>query len=651
MAYTPQEQPLAVTWQGTEAYTPPALPLAVGWVAVVGEGSLSVSWVGTPLYTAPSLPLEATWDTGDYVSGALAVTLGPPAIPAPTVAIAATQLFDLPDRDGPGARLRQQHGAPRGAGVRIVEQQGTPIQRAAAERHQHGAPRQAGFRAPHQHGLPIRRWVAERTQHGLRIQAGAGVRQQHGRAIRRGVAERYQHGLPLGTGAGVRHAEYLRTRTTRTLREQHGRPFAIRLTLGHHQARIAATALRVRWQHTEWPKPGRWWPFYEPPPLSQLIVLACPYTPRPLRCTVLLHWYPIHQPYCAGLDPGEELPASIYVPIREVYIVINTFSLIRVSDSTELEALDFDASLAADSFAWTFSTTLPGSHLSLIRPAPGAPPVELLATLNGTAIRLIAEKFNRDRVFGKSVIRVSGRGRAAWLADPFSPIETRRNAETRTAQQLIDDALKINGVPIGWSVDWRLEDWSVPAGEWSQTGTYLSAVQRIAEAGGGYVQGHHTAQTLILRPWYPLPPWQWAGASPDVALPDAACITEGIEWLEKPGYNAVWVVGGAGGRRDKVKITGSAGDYHAPTIIDPLATATEMTRQRGLRALADTGRQALIDVSLPLLPETGILHPGLLVDYTENAVTRRGYTRSVSIRYQFPIAAQTVRIETHEPVS
>jgi hypothetical protein len=137
---------------------------------------------------------------------------------------------------------------------------------------------------------------------------------------------------------------------------------------------------------------------------------------------------------------------------------------------------------------------------------------------------------------------------------------------------------------------------------------------------------------------------------PNIALPDSVCLTEGIEWLDKPAYNAVWVVGGAGGRRDKIKITGTAGDYHAPTIIDPLATATEMTRQRGLRALGNTGRQALIDVSLPILPDTGIITPGLFVDYTENNITRRGLTRGVSIRYAYPTASQTVRLETHELV-
>lgn len=206
----------------------------------------------------------------------------------------------------------------------------------------------------------------------------------------------------------------------------------------------------------------------------------------------------------------------------------------------------------------------------------------------------------------------------------------------------------VNGVSIGWGVDWQLEDWSVPAGAWSQTGTYIEAAIRLAESGGGYIQADRINQTLHVLPYYPVAPWGWAVATPDLTLPDAVCITEGIEWLDKPPYNAVYVVGGADGRQDLVKRTGTAGDRLAPTVVDPLATATAMTRQRGLRAIADTGRQALITVSLPVLAATGIITPGTLVQYTEQGVTRRGLSRSVSINGQFPSARQTIKVETHE---
>ena len=222
------------------------------------------------------------------------------------------------------------------------------------------------------------------------------------------------------------------------------------------------------------------------------------------------------------------------------------------------------------------------------------------------------------------------------------------NAQPRTAQQLLNDALMVNGVSIGWAVTWNVEDWSVPAGLWSHTGAYIDAATKIAESAGGYVQAHDTAQTLIIKPYYPLAPWAWAAATPDIVLPDAVCTTEGIDWKDSPAYNAVWVVGGSGGRRDKIKRAGTAADQHAPTVVDPLATDTVMTRQRGLRVLADTGRQAHIAVNLPVLAETGIIKPGKLIRYTEQGETHLGLSRAVTVRYQFPTASQTVTMETHE---
>ena len=73
-----------------------------------------------------------------------------------------------------------------------------------------------------------------------------------------------------------------------------------------------------------------------------------------------------------------------------------------------------------------------------------------------------------------------------------------------------------------------------------------------------------------------------------------------------------------------------------------------MTRQLGLRVLADTGRQALIGIKLPVLEETGIILPGNLIEYSEQGQTHVGLSRAVSLRWEFPKCRQTVRIETHE---
>jgi hypothetical protein len=129
-------------------------------------------------------------------------------------------------------------------------------------------------------------------------------------------------------------------------------------------------------------------------------------------------------------------------------------------------------------------------------------------------------------------------------------------------------------------------------------------------------------------------------------MPEDACRTEGIEWVENADYNAVWVTGA---RRDYIRRAGTDGLTIAPTIVDPLATDAIMTRQRGARVLANAGKQAVITVKLPVLDEVGIIHPGQLIQYTEQGITRRGLSRAVSIDAGFPEVWQTIKIEAREP--
>ena len=94
--------------------------------------------------------------------------------------------------------------------------------------------------------------------------------------------------------------------------------------------------------------------------------------------------------------------------------------------------------------------------------------------------------------------------------------------------------------------------------------------------------------------------------------------------------------------------TGTAGDLVAPMVTDPLITTADAARQRGLSVLGDTGRQAIVSLSLPVLPETGVIAPGKFVRYTDNGVTRIGLSRSVSVEASGPGALrQSIVLETH----
>lgn len=335
--------------------------------------------------------------------------------------------------------------------------------------------------------------------------------------------------------------------------------------------------------------------------------------------------------------------AVVRVPIREVYMISNTVSLERLSDGASIPTLGVSLSLDVGSWAWGFSATLPADALALVEPpAPGEPCV-LQATINGTPVRVAVESISRERVFGTASVRISGRGISAALADPYWPVGVFSNAGAAlTAQQLLDQAL-----PTGWDAEWGLTAWSVPAGVWSHQGTPITAALAIAAAGGGYIQPHNTLQRLRVLPLYPVAPWDWATATPDLELPSAVTQREGIEWVERARYNRVYVSGVNVGVLGRITRAGTAGDVVAPLITDALTTHVDAARQRGLAVLADTGRQAHVTLRLPVLAETGLIVPGKLIRYTDGATTRFGISRSLSVEQGRGALWQMVKLETH----
>lgn len=426
-----------------------------------------------------------------------------------------------------------------------------------------------------------------------------------------------------------------------------GKPLVKSLTAGFNVGAPRLIYVRVPWQEARRPPPGISQHGGTQPPAHVPCYNPIPGAPVPLRFWELMSTVDLDLRFrCPSTDGGEGTGETIIVPVRRVYMQINTQSLVLASTGQPIMASGLSLSIDVDSWVWGWSASVPGAYLPLLQDA-GGDRIELIATLNGTAFRLAVERVARDRRFGNSTLKISGRGRAAWLAAPYADIVTRSNAEAMTAQQLLADALTINGVSIGWTIDWQITDWLVPAGVWSHTGTAIDAALAIAEAGGAYVQAHRNSQILSVLPRYPLPPWQWNTLTPDFSLPEDVCVTEGVEWVEKPAYNTVFVSGQADGLVGHVTVQGSAGDKAAPMVTDPLTTHADAARQRGIAVLSDTGVQRSVTLSLPVLPETGIILPGKLVSYSEGGRTHLGLTRSVQVAANFPKLRQTIGVECH----
>ena len=617
--------------------TPGAVDLRFGGPPASNEvaGTLSAA---LPPAVAPALTFAAEQFVARTL-GALATALPAATLPALTLASAAVDYDQaLPDAIGPGLTARAQQGATIApAGLAATQQQFLPTGTPATAQHTAADPLHIGAAARQQHMLAASRASAQRWQHGHPLGAGSSAR--HGDKLRQRHATTApaQHGLPLVQGARSEYQERIRFRHRLRTDQQHGTKAGTGTSTGHHNALPVAKGAAVRHQQMI-PLPLGWWQIAYPWP-------APPFDPNAPSS-------PVHLRFCRINDGTHALifgcrpQPGVVVPIREVYIVINTFSLVRADNGLPVDVSAFRAGLDTDSWGWSWSAQLHADLLPLVRGEPGDF-VELIATINGTPIRILVESIRRDRRFANSTLAIGGRTRAAWLADPHSPTITRYNDVSLTAQQLLDAALTLNGVPLGWSLDWQIDDWLVTTGAWSYVGSYIGAATRIAEAGGAYVQAHDTDQTLIILPRYPEPPWRWHLLDPDIVLPEDVVEVEGTEWLDRPAYNAVWV--GDGNRLDKVKRTGTAGDNHAQTIIDPLTTAPEATRQRGIATLSDTGHQAHIHLRLPLLPETGLIRPGQLIRYTEHSTPHVGLTRAVTLDYAGVANVwQTIRIETHE---
>lgn len=635
--YEPPEYP---TVSGTlSASLPvPALPD----ITLAAEGESAVPPIMGALLAdlpAPALPALTLQAIDQTLRGDLLADLPQTSAPM-TLEAQGTYIIDLPDADGVAAALPSRN-------FRTSQ---TPLGTAQQEMRR----TQTAMATAEAQALPLTKGHGIRQQQSDKLEASRSIQAQHGRKlegrattlghteavrVRQAFTSEHQHGIRLGRSVRQNYAETLKLRATRRLSEQQAIPTAGTLTIRNSQG--AKLALQISIRHTQaiYPPPGlaTWPPPVDPgaPDDDQITLRFC----REQDGTTTLVFG------CPDKEPPET-GETIIIPIREIYTVINTLTLTEL-DGTPVPAEDFSASIDADSWTWSWSTRIPASALAQVRP-DSSTRVELIATINGESLRVLVENIQRERRWGEAWLRVSGRGRAAFLAAPLAPVTQYTNTSAMTAQQALSATLTTNGVPIGWTIDWQIEDWQIPAGIWSHNGTWIDAAKRIAEAGGAYVQSHDTDQTLRILPRYPTAPWIWSSSTPDIALPEDVVEVEGIEWQEKPDYNAVWVHGGEQGRADRIIIGTTGGTNPAPTIVDELATDPAMTRQRGLALLGDTGKQAQISLRLPVLPETGMIRPGTLIEYQEQGNTRRGLVRSLSISHNRPELWQTIGVETHE---
>lgn len=344
------------------------------------------------------------------------------------------------------------------------------------------------------------------------------------------------------------------------------------------------------------------------------------------------------------IPPGPTPPPDgeqIVVPFRRAYIVVNEALLVRADAAAVIHAAWLRINIDADSWLLSWSAEIPLDQLDAVMPSPD--PVELIAYINGYEFRLLVRgRPGESKQFGKRSVQLEGDGVAAVLASPLADQAQHTNSTPATAQQLIISALEYTG----FTVNWEAADWTVPAGALSVFGAPIDVALHVAGSIGAVLQADAASDSIRISPRYPVLPWAWATAEPDVVLPAGAVEFAGVECIDNQFFNAVFVSGVASGISANVKRAGQAADKPvSQPVTHSLITHVDAARQRGEAVLGGAGRKIMRRLRLPVLPETGVIQLGRLVQFTDGGVSYRGIVRANSISVEFPVIRQTITIE------
>lgn len=539
-----------------------------------------------------------------------------------------------------------QDAQPRHASTQVRYEQARPVHAPVQVAWQDARTLGAVCQARWQQAQPLQALVRQYLQQAQRVGSAPTLQRFEDAArLRTLVQQRMQQALPVAAPPTAQRFEDA-TRLRHLVRSsfEQGQRLQAAARDGFGRAMPLSRVIAVRYEEARKPPPGISKPV-QPPAVDPCYV---PSLPAHLVFEELADSsQPVNLVFvCERHGPGPQPGETIVVPVRRTYIVINNITLHRVDTGAELHAYSINMSLDHQSWTWSWNASLHADAAPHLDRDSAGDPAELAVSVNGIEFRLRLERKTRDRRFSPTRWGVSGRGKASVLGSDDAPRQSFRNTADRTAQQLMADVLTVNGVPMGWTIDWGLDDWLVPAGAWAIQGNYIDAINDIAEAAGGYVQPHNTAATLRVLPRYPLAPWEWGSITPDFEIPADAAEVEGTEYIDKPAYNRVFLGGIGVGVFGPFTRAGTAGNVIAPQVNHALITHPDAHRQRGIAELSDTGKQERITLNMQVLPETGVIVPGKFIRYLGDTPVM-GIVRSTAIDWSRPRLRQTLEIETH----
>jgi hypothetical protein len=175
--------------------------------------------------------------------------------------------------------------------------------------------------------------------------------------------------------------------------------------------------------------------------------------------------YTAPEPPEGGTPAVPSTAARFSIAAARAYVAPHSLTVLDMRDSTELEVESLSIAADLDSPFW--SLTLSGAQELYTQLSQGEQPAQLRVTLDGMVWEFLVDSVTRSRAFPRRQVQVQARSFTAAAGAPFQQQQTWALEGATTAAQIAASA----NVLTELDVIWLLDDWPVPDGVFSFTGT------------------------------------------------------------------------------------------------------------------------------------------------------------------------------------
>ncbi|MCP4697861.1 MAG: hypothetical protein GY862_13565 [Gammaproteobacteria bacterium] len=330
----------------------------------------------------------------------------------------------------------------------------------------------------------------------------------------------------------------------------------------------------------------------------------------------------------------------------EKYFFVN--ASIRTAEGTNVDAQNATLETDMDSYLWSAAGTIIGNTAkALIDPVNG--PVDIIIAANGYEIPVIVESVvpAGAATHGNAATwNFKGRSPSAVLSEPYTAPITRMWESFISARQIVDQLL----LDAGWTVDWQIDDWDIPAGVYSVKDTGpMQIITQLVGIVGAYVSTSLVNKNLTVKYRHTKNPTMFLAGDESGIIHDSRTFAEALAWHAKPCYNRVIFCGTTAGFIVTCTLNGTAGNAVAPVQTHPLILTAQVGRNAGRNFLYEKGFNQLHHVrTFPMhFVDYPLMEPGMVM--REENSGWFGIVDGVKLSISHKSISQTVTLKEYKP--